>query len=157
MRFEDQCILNIRGKNSGMKDWNASQKLEYAIKFHDELNQLFKLICKLTIMCIKKSIPLIIENPYSSQHYLTRYWCIEPAVIDKDRRTNGDSFKKPTQYFFINCEPRGNILFEAIEEVEMKTVLKENQVQRSMIHPQYANRFLRMHVLEKNANDKNIF
>ena len=51
-----------------------------------------------------------------------------------------------------------NVLFEPIQEVKFKTIEKErNQVERSMIQPQYANRFLRQYVLPKNKNDLNVF
>lgn len=157
-RFEEQNILNVKGLNSGMKKWDMVRKLEYSIEKVEEMSKFYKLISKLVIVCIQRKIPLIIENPYSTQHFLTRYWPLKPALIDKDRRANGDSYKKPTQYWFINCNPKTNILFEPIQEVEFKTIETErNQVERSMIQPQYANRFLRQYVLPKNKTDLNIF
>lgn len=157
-RFEDQNILNVKGLNSGMKKWDMVRKLEYSIEKVEEMSKFYKVISKLVIVCIQRRIPLIIENPYSTQHFLTRYWPLKPALIDKDRRTNGDSYKKPTQYWFINCNPKMNILFEPIQEVKFKTIeTEQNQVERSMIQPQYANRFLRQYVLPKNKNDLNVF
>ena len=116
---------------------------------------MYQLISKLAIVCIKKKIALVIENPYSSQHYLTRHWPLKPAIIDYDRRRDGDWYKKPTQYWFINCKPKNNMLFEPIEFVEEKVIENiKNQVQRSMIHPQYANRFLRQYILpERSQHD----
>ena len=157
-RFEDQNILNVRGLNPGMKKWSISQKLKYSIEKVEEMSKFYRLISKLVIVCTDRQIPLIIENPYSTQHFLTRYWPLQPAIIDKNRRINGDSYKKPTQYWFINCNPKMNILFEPIQEVEFRTIETErNQVERSMIQPQYANRFLRQYVLPKNKNDLNVF
>ena len=148
VRFEAQIILNMRGENYGAKNWSDEKKLEYSMKLNNELNEMYQLISKLAIICIRRKLPLIIENPYSGQHYLTRYWPIKPEIIDRDRRLNGDHYKKPTQYWFINCEPKSNILFEPLDYVEeLKIENVYNQVQRSMIHPQYANRFLRQYVL----------
>ena len=66
--------------------------------------------------------------------------------------------KKPTQYWFINIEPKNNVIFEPIIEVKTYTVSNKNNVRnldkskscqtnRSTIHPQYANRFIRQFIL----------
>lgn len=150
VRFEDQSILNVRGVNNAMKNWALDKKLQYSLDWHDELHFLYNIVTKLVVVCLEREIPLVIENPYSAQHYITRYWPVKPAVIDKDRRINGDHYKKPTQYFFIGCEPKNNILFEPIEYVEQFKIKEvRDQVKRSLIHPQYANRFLRQYVLEE--------
>lgn len=100
---------------------------------------------------------MIVENPYTQPHYLTAYWCAKPTIIDKDRRVNGDYYKKPTQYWFINLEPKNNFLFEPIEWVETQRIEYQTnqnginrQVLRSMIHPQYANRFIRERIIDAN-------
>ena len=148
VRFEARIILNMRGDHYAARNWSDEKKLEYSMKLNNELNAMYQLISKLALICIRRKLPLIIENPYNGQHYLTRYWPLKPAIIDYDRRRDGDWYKKPTQYWFINCKPKNNILFEPIEFVEERKIeMVRNQVQRSMIHPQYANRFLRQYVL----------
>lgn len=104
------------------------------------------------------------ENPYSQEHYLRRYWCIEPAVIDTDRRERGDYFKKPTQYWFLNIEPKNNLIMEVSNNnsVSIKDPIRAGMAEakaemgmsdisiktaRSMIHPDYANRFIREYIL----------
>lgn len=149
VRFEAQVLLNFRGENSGYKDWSLRKKLSNDLKLHNELNRNYELITKLCIICIDKNIPLVIENPYNEQHYLKRYWCIKPAIIDMNRRDNGDHFIKPTQYWFINCEPKDNFIFEPLLQVEHKIVDNQNTVGRSMIHPQYANRFIRQYIVDE--------
>lgn len=99
----------------------------------------------------KKKIPLIIENPYSTQHYLNRFWSIKPKIIDKDRTTRGDFYKKPTQYYFINCEPKNNMILEAYTINEKRTILNiHNTTQRSLISSDYANKFIKEFILEEN-------
>ena len=110
---------------------------------------MYGLISKMVIVCLRKKLKLIIENPYSKEHYLYRYWCIKPKVIDFDRRERGDYYTKPTQYWFINCEPKNNLIFECIMIPEKKWVNNENKVTRSLLSPIYANRFLREFVLEE--------
>ena len=70
----------------------------------------------------KKHLKLIIENPYNEQHYLSKYWCIKPKYIDYDRTKKGDYFKKPTQYWFINIDPKCNLVFEGIDIKKKKTI-----------------------------------
>lgn len=150
VRFEAQVLLNFRGENNGYKNWSLRKKLSNDLKLHNELNRNYELITKLCIICIDKNIPLIIENPYSEQHYLKRYWCIKPKIIDMNRRERGDHFIKPTQYWFINCEPKNNFIFEPLLDVKYKTVDSQSTVGRSMIHPQYANRFIREFIIDEN-------
>ena len=152
-RFEARIPLAFRGQMFQQKNWDDIQKLEYAMKLHDELNEYYKRISELVIVCKRKNIRLIIENPYTAPHYLTMYWCIKPTIIDKDRTKDGDYYKKPTQYFFINVEPKNNLVFEPLEYVERKTIahvkgsVRSRQTERSMIHPQYADRFIRKFIL----------
>ena len=155
-RFEAKIPLSFRGESHQQKNWSDEKKLKYAMMLHEELHRNYMLISKMVIICIRKGLKMVIENPYTQPHYLTTYWCIKPKLIDKDRRENGDYMKKPTQFFFINCEPRFNLVFEAIDYVEQRTVASiskkeiglDRTVGRSMIHPQYANRFIRQHLID---------
>lgn len=98
---------------------------------------------------------IIVENPYTQPHYLTTYFPIKPKLIDKDREKNGDHMRKPTQYWFINCEPEENVAFESLMQVEHRvsdfmkvTDGVSRKVKRSMIHPQYARRFIISHIID---------
>lgn len=100
---------------------------------------------------------MVIENPYMQPHYLTTYWCVKPTIIDKDRTMRGDYYMKPTQYWFVNCEPKNNLVFEPLDYVEKQVISKVKvkdgisvKTQRSMIHPQYANRFIREFLIDEN-------
>ena len=150
-----QSQLWFAGNNYAQTNWTTKQKCEYDIKRHTALNDFYILLNKLVCVCQTKGLRLVIENPYMQPHYLTTYWCIKPALIDKDRTENGDYYKKPTQYWFIGLEPKQNLVFEALDYVEVKKIasLKKEgdtsvKTQRSMIHPQYANRFIRQYILE---------
>ena len=157
VRFEAQVLLWFQGNNYAQKNWNLKQKLEYAMKLSDELNELYHLVSMLVIIAINRKFPLIIENPYDEQHYLRRYWCVKPKLIDNDRTIRGDFYKKPTQYWFINCEPQHNFEWFCQEDkqtfnIERAHVLANKlgvtiAVARSMIHPDYANRFIREFIL----------
>ena len=152
-RFEQQILLWYRGEAMQQKNWNLEKKLEKDLSLHNELSKNYEIITKLVIICLRKDLRLIIENPYSEQHYLSKYWCIKTKYIDYDRRKKGDYFKKPTQYWFINIEPKCNLIFEGIEIKEKKTISEcfgKNiyQVERSMISKDYAKRFIQELILE---------
>jgi len=148
--FEEQIQMAFRGTQFQMKNWSDKQKLSYDLVLHNKLSDLYRRVTELAIVCIRKNIPLIIENPYSTTHYLTKYWAIPARVIDKDRTLRGDFYRKPTQYWFINCEPQYNLIFEAYTMNEVKTIERTyNKTERSMISKDYANRFIREFILEK--------
>lgn len=150
VRFEDQIQMAFRGMQFQMKKWTDEQKLEYDLKLHRELSELYELVTKLSIVCIRKGISLIIENPYSTTHYLTKYWCIPATIIDKDRTTRGDYFEKPTQYWFINCKPSYNLILEPQIWHKRKVISHTNAgAERSLISFEYANRFIREFILNE--------
>ena len=99
---------------------------------------------------------LVVENPATEPHYLARYFPVKPKLIDNDRRKNGDRQKKPTQYWFVNIEPQQNFCMIPLEAVEERRHVdiggKDKQRTRSMIHPQYARRFIAQYILEVDGN-----
>ncbi|MCD7724923.1 MAG: hypothetical protein LUI12_05135 [Clostridiales bacterium] len=121
-----------------------------AMRWFSEINDMYTLINKLTIVCLRKGLRLVIENPATMPHILTLLWT-PCTFVDKDRTKNGDFYKKPTQYWFFNFEPYNNFVFEPIEYVETKVINrvkgKDRQVQRSMIHQQYAERFIKQYLI----------
>ena len=155
IRFDTQIYMHFQGTVRNMKNWSDEQKLEYCAKLHEELHANYMTICKLAIVTLKRKIKLIIENPYSGHHYLLRYFPIKATFIDYDRREMGDYYTKPTQWWFIGFEPSYNFVFEPQVLQEKKRITAKvkdggtnNKVDRSLIAPEYANRFIREYVLE---------
>ena len=149
-----------------MEKWTMKMKMEHYMKLLGELKHNYDLVNKMFIVCMDRNLRLIMENPYSEEHFLRRYWCYQPSIIDKDRRDNGDYFKKPTQYWYLNIKPSQNLVFEPVDYYDfgVKDVLrnmnmniaqqigaKNRKQARSMISPQYANRFIRQFVLNENG------
>ena len=158
IRFETKIMLYFKGKATGQKNWDLEKKLNYSLKLHSELHENYMLLSELVIICLRKNIPLVIENPFSNPNYLDMYWPVKPSIVDRDRRKNGDYQHKPTQYFFINTEPKQNILDDPMPvNTTYRTVANtsnengvKREVIRSMISPVYANRFIRTHLIEEN-------
>ena len=158
IRFEAQIIMKFNGTSWDMRDWNDEQKLIYSMKLHEELHELYIIISKFALVCLRKGIKCIIENPYHETHYLTRYWPIKAKIVDRDRHATGDYYRKPTQYFFINREPSYNFVFEGVDIKKRKKIDNETKVERSMISSDYANRFIREYILPPNDDDiKKVF
>lgn len=160
IRFENQIMLWFRGQSHSQEKWSLEKKMQFDMGLLEEVLDMYKLVNKLFIVCIRKGLKLVMENPYSEEHFLRRYWCYPPTVIDKDRRENGDYYKKPTQYWFLNCKPKNNIVFEPIKYVAINEKWEKRNTKnlrctgadsiktaRSMIHPQYANRFIRQYLI----------
>lgn len=155
-RFETKIIQWMKGDIYSQRNWNDEKKLEYSMKLHRQMDEMYQLISKMVIVCIRKNLRLVIENPKSMPHHLTDYWCLKPTIVDKDRRKNGDYYKKPTQYWFVNCKPKNNLVFEALDyvpQIKSERVVKDDfgldrTTARSMIHPQYANRFIRQYLID---------
>lgn len=164
VRFENQIMLWFRGQNKAQKKWTMQKKMKYDMDLLAELKRNYDIVNKLFIICMDKNLRMVMENPYSEEHFLRRYWCYIPSIIDRDRRENGDYFAKPTQYWFVGFQPKNNLVFEAvtynaidladaiesISSVHYKhTGAKNLKVARSMIHPQYANRFIRQYLIDE--------
>lgn len=149
IRFENQILLHFRGDGKQYKTKSLKEKLLLDLSLQEELTNNYYLITKLVIICLDRGLKLIIENPFSTQHYLHTHWAVKPAFIDMNRRERGDYMEKPTQFFFINCEPRNNFIFEARAVHPKKISNKMQTVERSIISPQYANRFIREFILDQ--------
>lgn len=164
IRFENQVMLQFRGQSYGQRNMTLKEKMKHCMKLQDELTEMYKLVNQLFIICDDKHLRLIMENPYSEEHYLRRYWCLPSSVIDRDRRERGDYYAKPTQFWFFNCEHENNPIFEmqnynAIECKDAIRLMSQKDIEekigegiskktaRSMIHPEYANRFIREFIL----------
>lgn len=136
------------GNSYSQINWDDYKKLNYNLYMHEKLSINYELITKLVLVCMRKKIPLIIENPKGNCNYLTRNWSIKPSIVDMDRRLNGDYYKKPTQYWFIGLNPKNNLLFEPVESSEKRPQITEihDRKARSEISPQYADRFVKQYI-----------
>lgn len=148
-QFETQKTMIFRGCHYGVRKWSDLQKVEYCMAMHETLHKYYVLFCKLCALAIKRQWRLVIENPYSYDHYLKRYFPLCPSLIDRDRTRDGDYFKKPTQFWFIGFKPERNIIFEPMQPVRRRFVekLSGGSKERSEIHHQYARRFIKQYIL----------
>ena len=115
----------------------------------------WELAIKMFCVADTRGLRLINENPYTKIHFLYQYFPYRAKVIDHDRSRRGDYFVKPTQYWFINCEPTDGFTWQQNKQV--RAVWKANgstekglcSEERSMISPDYARNFICDFILGK--------
>lgn len=101
-------------------------------------------------ICLEKGIRIIMENPWSEQTFLKSNFVMPPSYVDMDRSKRGDFFKKPTAYWFVNCEPENGFTSQQTKKNKLLThdttrgsrkagICSE---ERSMISPDYARNFI---------------
>ena len=80
-----------------------------------------------------------------------------PAIVDNNRLLRGDYFKKPTGYWYFNCEPTYGESFQNDKEQKIVWNAKRGKgglcsEERSMISPDYARNFICDFILGKVQN-----
>lgn len=115
----------------------------------------FELALKLFCLADTMEKRMIVENPYSTIHYLVQYFPYRAKVVDMNRRLRGDYFRKPTQYWFVNCEPTHGFTLQDDKEHrcawDAKPAIKAGlcSEERSLISSDYAHNFICDFILGK--------
>ena len=151
-RFETKHYLLMRCDGNPQYKYDNIKKLEYSMKIGQEQQENYQLWCKMFHVVRSRGLRMIVENPATKPTYLDSFFCERPTLIDKNRRERGDWMKKPTAFWFVNIKPKTNLVFEPIDYVPVRTndrISSNRAVIRSEIHPQYAKRFIREFILEK--------
>ena len=136
---------------------DVRQKTDAILERSKNREYFYSLLIKLFCIVQERSLRMIVENPYSGQHYLVlpQNFVMPPTFIDHDRTRRGDYFKKPTAYWFVNCEPtHGETLRSPKERKTVFTAKIASRAglcseERSLISPEYARNFILDFVLGK--------
>lgn len=140
------CYFTL--ENTNYRKMTTKQKFDAMLERAENRNNFYKLLYKMVANCILRGLRIIIENPFSSLHYLHNNFLKEPSIIDSDRTRRGDYFKKPTGYWFFNCEPTQGCSFQkplkTLRVWESKSAAHAGlcSEERSMISPDYARNFI---------------
>lgn len=142
-------------ENNNYRNLTLQEKLEKILERAKNREFFYELIIKMVGVCLKNGIRIIIENPYSTLHYLDNNFFKQPTMIDEDRTLRGDYFKKPTAYWYFNCEPTYGESYQ--KDKEQKTIMGARgsgksgicSEERSMISPDYARNFICDFILGK--------
>lgn len=147
--FSDQNTINSRGDGSTQRKWSMERKLKYSMNQMEKRMVFYKYLGTLCLIAIKKGFKLIIENPYGKINFLKQYFPVKPRLIIKDRSKMGDIYKKPTQFFFINCDPGFKLYGDCFVKVdEQKTIEKSGGFARSVISSAFAKNFIKTYIVD---------
>ena len=153
--FCENNQLYFMGNHHNLRNMNAIEKADVIIERSRNREYLYELCLKLFATCEARGLRLIVENPYAVQHFLVNNFPYKAAIIDRNRALRGDYFNKPTQFFFVNCEPtHGQTFIDPKEHKNIRTsksgikagICSED---RSMISPDYARNFICDFILGK--------
>jgi hypothetical protein len=147
--FSDQSQLVSRGDSAGQKHWNLYSKLDTSARQMGARAIYYQKLCRLCIIADRLGYNLVIENPLGKCGFLKQYFPIKERVVIKDRTKLGDYFKKPTQFFFVNCKPTFNLEKESEwNEFQHKVVEQVHGFDRSRISPEFAKNFVELFLEE---------
>lgn len=112
-------------------------------------HRFYQLCVKMLTISKDRKLRLIMENPWGTQSFLRNDFVTPPTFVDKNRNLRGDTFNKPTAYWFINCDPtHGSTLMQTCKAKRVKKDVKAGKKagtcseERSMISPDYARNFI---------------
>ena len=154
--FETVQALYYTLEHHNQKKKPICERIKYAIERIDKRTYFHIVLYKMVFVCYQKNIRMVIENPTGTSAYLTvGQNFIPPTIVDKNRRNRGDYFKKPTAYWFINCDPSNLMTYEkkkeekTVEESKKSPMAGVCSEERSMISPDYARNFICDFILGK--------
>lgn len=146
--FCENNNLFFTGKHINLSGHTKDFVEREIIKRAEQRHYLYVLLVKLFNVCTNRGLRLIVENPYSTEHFLYNNFPYEPKVIDRDRRRRGDYYKKPTQFFYHNCEPTHGETYTTPKMLKRVTSATPGirqgicSEERSLISPDYARNFI---------------
>lgn len=143
--FCGQNEMYFCGTNYNFRQMDKVQMLDTIMERAQLRNDYYITLLKLCRIVESRDLRMIVENPYNAHHYWRFNFPYKPAVIDMNRRLRGDYFKKPTQYLFVNCEPAGKVSLQM--DKPMEYIMEKNEIERSLISPDYAHNFICDHIL----------
>lgn len=144
---------------------SMKEKTDLILQRSKDREYFYSLAVKMLAVAELRGLRLIMENPWSEQTYLKANFVQPPSLVDMDRTLRGDYYKKPTAYWFINCEHTYGKSFQRPKE--RKTVMSAKMAsraglcseERSMIHPDYARNFICDFVIgkEQHYTERSLF
>lgn len=150
--FCNANTMIFQGNARQVRSRTPGDRLQYLIDRAEYRQVFWTVLMQLCYIVEVRHLRLIIENPFSVDGYLWYNFPYRPAVIDFDRTLRGDYMVKPTQYFFIGCEPTR---LQSIQRNKRKRYLQQlpkvsdtiEGAARSMISPDYARNFINDYIL----------
>ena len=143
-----------------------AEAIEKILERQQKRHEFIQALTKFVKVCLDKGLRMIFENPVTGS-FLNNYFLKPPTIVDNNRMMRGDYYKKPTGYWFWNCEPTYGLTIQA-DKVQRKHNEAESRwtahsglcnEERSMISPDYARNFINDFILgkEQTITQKSLF
>lgn len=131
------------------RDLGIRQKAGKILERSSARERFFRLAVMMITEAEARGLRLIMENPWAEQTFLKANFVMPPTLVDSDRTTRGDYYRKPTAYWFVNCEPSLAFTSEQNDKAR-RTIMNARpsekagicSTERSMISPDYARNFI---------------
>ncbi len=134
-------------------------KIDAILERDEKRSYYYRTLLRLVSIAYRLGLRLIIENPATTPHYLRNSnFLKEPDIIDNNRLLRGDYFKKPTAYWFFNCEPVKGLLSRQ-KDKKQKIIANTHDkkgtqagvcdMERSLISSDYARNFICDFIIKK--------
>lgn len=145
--FSQQNTTFFDGTNINWKNNTARERADKILERNRMRQYFYEIALKMFNYCDVNGLRLIVENPYCSTHFLHSNFMYKPTLIDKNRQMRGDYFRKPTQYWFVNCEHTNGCCNQIPKLKKTVNGLSGHSgslcdEDRSMISPDYARNFI---------------
>lgn len=132
------------------------RKIEQILIRSERRQEFYNRLIKFVGVVLERGLRMILENPWNEQTYLKANFLKAPDLVDFDRSLRGDYRKKPTAYWFWNCEPKDGFTYDQWGgELKLHMTSKKSaeaglcSEERSMISPTYARNFICDFILGK--------
>lgn len=144
-----QMWFSLTQKN--LNTWSYKKRIDYMLEKNERRAYMFGLLYKFCGVCLERGIRMAFENPWAINTYLKQNVFLKPpSIIDNDRTKRGDFYKKPTAYWFFNCEPTNGHSYQKTPKKKIKSIIWQKKAphaglcseERSMISPDYARNFI---------------
>ena len=162
--FSQQNTTFFDATNINWKNDTTKQKADKVLERSRERQLFYEMALKMFTTADVRGLRLIVENPWASVHYLHNNFPYKPDLIDKDRQRRGDYFRKPTQYWFINCKHTDGRSYQKPTMTRTVNGLSGHQgslcdEDRSLISPDYARNFICDFIIgkEQNHTERDLF
>lgn len=158
--FESQKMMYFSNDSLNIKKMPLSEKHQIILQMIDIRNYFYTVLYKMFFVCERMGLRIVLENPATQPNFIlfTQNFYVKPTIIDRNRQLRGDYFKKPTAYWFLNCEPTNGHSYQKPKETKTVQKSKEGKSagicseERSLISPDYARNLICDFIIGKEQN-----
>lgn len=121
------CNIAEYNQRSAQEKWRRDgmpiKRIYELLKKHSDERYFFYQKALKLHGCVEfRGLRMVMENPWHEANYTNYFWFSKPQIIDRDRTTRGDCFKKPTAYWFTGCEPTFGNSYQPTAKKDIKRI-----------------------------------